>query len=138
MRWVFLLGAVAFISLLAACGGRMGHDQGMPVEREIAPGSAPFSLALEMEPSQPVTGEQVKITALLESQTSPHTRAVVRFYVDGEEVEQLSGVVPPFQGSAASYTWKASQGRHTIRVEVTSAAGVVYDTQEQTLEVRPQ
>ena len=111
---------------------------GMPVEREIDPASAPFALTLETEPSDPAAGQPVTITAQVQSKTSPHTRAVVKFYVDGQEFLQRSGVVPPFQGSAASYTWTASGGRHVVRAEVTSAAGVVYDSQEKVVEVRSQ
>jgi hypothetical protein len=69
-------------------------------------------------------GDQVTVTANVKSNTAPHTRVGVRFLVDGELVEELSGVIPPQRAEAADFNWAVQAGRHELRVELLSATGV--------------
>lgn len=107
----------------------------MNPERPISEGEAPFSIGVALSKESPVLGEEVEITATVKSQTSPHTRAAVLFFIDGEKVDEISGVIPPFQTGSTSYTWIASAGKHIVRVEVASVAGVTYDSWERSIEV---
>lgn len=139
----FLVTLVAGLGLLLAWqifSGLMGHGGDrpfiMPFERPLAPGEDPFALEASLSPEAPAPGEAVEISAQIKSQTFPHTRAVISFFVDGERIEQLSDVIPPFQTATASYAWIAVEGTHAIRIELASAAGVKFASWEGTLEVK--
>ncbi len=108
----------------------------MPVERSLAPGAQPFALTVFLSPESPVAGETTEITAEIKSQTSPHARTVITFFVDGQEADQLSGaLIPPFETASAVFAWTATKGAHALRIELASAAGVVFATWEGTVDV---
>ena len=107
-----------------------------PVKRSFVPGSEPFIVAAALSRKTPVAGETAEITAEIRSQTSPHARTTITFFVDGREVDQLSGVlIPPFQTATVVFAWTAVEGTHALRIELASAAGVVLTTWEGTVDV---
>ena len=130
-----ILGAVALLSTQQA-DVKSGLIDVPGARQELDAQTLPFALRVDVQPEGPAAGQRVKITAVVRSQTQPHARAVVRFYVDQEKVREISGALGPFQEATADYTWKASSGRHTVRVEVSSPSGVIYTNDERNLEVR--
>lgn len=135
-----LLGIfIGIVSLVGLIWGlqRLTTSQMGPMMQSppVPPGDKPFALTVSLSPQVPVAATPVEITVEIASQTSPHTPAVVRFWVDGEEVHQATETIPPFQTATIPFQWDAISGTHLIRIEVTSRAGVVYDFWEREVEV---
>ncbi len=107
---------------------------GMPTERPLT--GSPFRMEVSFSPATPAAGEEVEISVQIKSETAPHARVVVFFLIDGEKVQTLSGVIPPYQAEFATYTWKAIVGPHILRVELASAVGVQFNSWEKTVVVK--
>ena len=123
---VVFLGVAMTLSAMV----REAVSQRMPTERPLS--GIPFGLQVSLAPESPVPGKDLVISAQIDSQTAPHTRAVVSFYIDEKQVEQLTGVIPPYQAVSATYKWSAVPGSHTLKVELSSVLGVKYKSWEKT------
>ena len=118
--------------------GPAGFDQqrqvmdGMRIDSQIEEGA--FSVVLDLS-QQAKSGEEIELIATVTSNTAPHSRAVLTFFVDDDEIESMEGLIPPYQTSEAKITWLAESGEHKIKAVVSSAAGVVYDEDEKNISV---
>ena len=95
----------------------------------------PFALTVKLPSAELRANESVSLEAQIKSQVSEESRAVVRFLVNGQEVRRLFKAIPPMQAATAAYGWTAEPGRHTLRVEVTSATGERYALWEEQVRV---
>lgn len=110
---------------------------GMPVERSLALEEEPFALRVSLSPRSPAAGQKLELTAEITSRISPHARTSVTLFVDGKLVDELPGaLIPPFETATAVFDWTALVGTHALRVDVTSAAGVVLARWESAVDVQ--
>ena len=143
---VVVFGSYAGFSLWQSYRWRtMGHgpggfDQeqqqtvpGMPIDRERQTNA--FSVKIDV-PGNAVSGENVNIEASVSSNTAPHARTVLKFFVDDKEIESKAGLIPPGQTVVANFIWQAEKGEHKIKVVVSSAAGISYDEDEKVISVK--
>lgn len=105
-------------------------------EREVDPREDPFLLIGRLSPAAPVEGEEVEIEGEIWSRVRPHSRVVVRFWIDGRKREETAYVISPFAESIVIHEWPAARGEHTIRIEVASPLGVLYATWEHQITVQ--
>ena len=131
-----ILGGVALLSTQKA-DVESGLINVPGARKELDPATLTFALQVDNNPREPAAGQRVEITATLWSQSQPHARAILRIYVDEELVKEISGALGPFQEAITDYTWRASPGRHTLRVEVSSPSGVIYANDTRTIEIVP-
>lgn len=75
-------------------------------------GKDPFSLSVSLNPESPRDGDRVGIEALVKSNVSPHSRVVASFFVDGQKVKEVSGVIAP----APPPLWCTSGQPHEVRI----------------------
>jgi len=122
-----LLLACLPVSSLAAeqPGMKPGIEQ-----REVDPRQRPFILKGVISPEKPAVGETLEIAAEIRSRVHPHIRVVVRFFVDDQKREETAYVIAPQAESIATHEWQAVKGKHTIKIEVVSPAGILYESWE--------
>ncbi|MFQ5913074.1 MAG: hypothetical protein ACE5JS_07820 [Nitrospinota bacterium] len=96
-----------------------------------------FDLVALLPEVLPKAGEELKVTFQIRSKTAPHTRLTLAFFVDGQEISSLKGVVPPYQTASADFTWRAKAGRHRLGAKLSSALKVVIETWEAKIEIPP-
>jgi len=134
-------GAVTFISMQYfripwrwMQHGPTGMRGGMHTERKLA--SEAFGLKVSVSPRIVKAGEEVVLTAQVASKTAPHARTKISFFVDDKKLEELEGVIPPYQSETVNFRWRAETGQHTLKVILASAVGVEFARWDTTVEVR--
>lgn len=105
-------------------------------KREVDPKTNPFSLKSSLSPGVPKEGEVVEIAAEIRSRVHPHIRVVVRFFIDGQKREETAYVIAPKAESFVTHDWQATKGKHTIRIEVVSPAGILYESWEKQVTIK--
>ena len=110
-----------------------GMDMGMGTDRQLT--SDVFDLDVNISPEKPKVDEEMKISAKITSKTAPHARTVVSFLVDGEKLEELQGVIPPFQSEVAEFTWQTEAGMHKLELVLASAVGIEFARWERTIDI---
>lgn len=119
----FLLSSPHIV--LASFHGEMTPHRmpGMPFEREVT--GEHFDMVATLPKVLPVAGKDLKVTFQVKSKTAPHTRLMLAFFVDGQKISSLEGVVPPYQSASTEFTWRTTPGRHRLAAKLSSALGVV-------------
>ncbi|MFQ5852390.1 MAG: hypothetical protein ACE5JU_17635 [Candidatus Binatia bacterium] len=133
-------GAVVFVSMQYfripwrwMPHGPTGMRSGMGVDRRLS--SEAFGLKVSVSPQTIRAGEEVVLTAQVISKTAPHARTKISFFVDDKKLEELEGVIPPYQANTADFRWRAEAGKHTLQVILASAVGIEFTRWDTTLEV---
>ncbi|MFQ5851890.1 MAG: hypothetical protein ACE5JU_15065 [Candidatus Binatia bacterium] len=111
-----------------------GMRGGMGVDRQLS--SEAFGLKVSVSPQTIRAGEEAVLTAHITSKTAPHARTKISFFLNDRKMEELEGVVPPYQSETVNFRWQAEAGKHTLRVILASAVGVEFARWDTTLEVR--
>jgi len=144
---VVVFGSYAGFSLWQSYRWRtMGHGPGgfdQEQEQQTVPGMPAMPIDKERDvnafsvkinvPGKAISGENVNIEASVSSNTAPHARTVLKFFIDDKEIESKAGLIPPYQTAVANFIWQAEKGEHKIKVVVSSAAGILYDEDEKVI-----
>ena len=113
--------------------GPTGMRGGMGADRQLS--SEAFGLKVSVSPQIVKAGEEVVLTVQVTSKTAPHARTKASFFVDDKKLEELEGVIPPYQSEMVNFRWRAETGKHTLKVILASAVGIEFTRWDTTLEV---
>ena len=133
-------GAVTFISMQYfripwrwMPHGPSGMRGGMPTDRQLS--GQPFDLNVSLSPQTVKAGEEAVLAVNITSKTAPHARTKISFFVDDKKLEELEGVIPPYQSEMVNFRWRAEAGKHALKVILASAVGIEFTRWDATLEV---
>ena len=121
--------------MISLAGETPGMTPGIE-QREVDPRQKPFILKGILSPEKLAVGETLEIAAEIHSRVHPHIRVMVRFFVDGQKREETAYVIAPKAESIVTHEWQAVKGKHTIKIEVVSPAGILYESWEKKITVK--